>query len=292
MSDTFLGFTQTPNVVFDYFMSELTPAEFMVLSAVCRKTYGWHKKDDSISISQFIDMTKMSINTVRASLRSLIKIGVVVKTKDCDKKNAARYKINIDYRAPDFDQHTKNQYSQSQDLIPKTQDEDQDLIPSEDQDLIPQNKVLNKVLNKHTATAEGESNPKKERVPQIEKTQESSWSALSEKEPDPADEYKALWRGMLGNRLLVPTAEKDKKIFFGRTFGKQSDKHWQQIMRDVDIRQFEYICNWLKSGGHWQPIFYPSDWWRIAAEFRHKHAKKQNDKGSLESLYRHMGMAF
>jgi hypothetical protein len=37
-------------ILFDYWMPRLTDGQFKVLMAIARKTYGWHKKKDAISL--------------------------------------------------------------------------------------------------------------------------------------------------------------------------------------------------------------------------------------------------
>jgi phage replication O-like protein O len=56
----FLNFTQIPNVFFDYWMKKLSPAEFKVLMYIGRKTWGWRKNHDEISLSQMEEMTGLS----------------------------------------------------------------------------------------------------------------------------------------------------------------------------------------------------------------------------------------
>jgi phage replication O-like protein O len=46
------NYTQVPNEVIDKWMSELSGLEFKIIMFICRKTFGWHKKQDPISISQ------------------------------------------------------------------------------------------------------------------------------------------------------------------------------------------------------------------------------------------------
>lgn len=52
MNDFKPNFTQIPNIVLDEMMSELNESELKVFLYICRRTYGFHKEKDSISISQ------------------------------------------------------------------------------------------------------------------------------------------------------------------------------------------------------------------------------------------------
>lgn len=67
------GFTQIPNEIFDKYLGELTSSEFSVLMAIIRKTWGWNKTEDRISVSQLISMTSLGKNTVIRCLESLQK---------------------------------------------------------------------------------------------------------------------------------------------------------------------------------------------------------------------------
>lgn len=62
---------QVPNIILDAVMRKVSHAEFKVLMAIVRKTYGWHKKSDRISLSQFVELTSVSERKVIDSLRSL-----------------------------------------------------------------------------------------------------------------------------------------------------------------------------------------------------------------------------
>lgn len=78
------NFTQIPNVVFDHWMAILTPAEFKVLLCICRKTFGWHKEKDRISLKQIADLTGLSRQSVINNIENLIAAGLVVKFKKKD----------------------------------------------------------------------------------------------------------------------------------------------------------------------------------------------------------------
>lgn len=70
------NFTAIPNWVLDE-CNRFSPAEFMVLLVIARKTYGWHKKSDLISLSQLEEQTGLSKNTVRNSIKSLLKNEII-----------------------------------------------------------------------------------------------------------------------------------------------------------------------------------------------------------------------
>lgn len=51
--------TQVPNFVFDVLMAKCAshPARLFILLAIIRKTYGWQKHDDLLSLSQIMELT-------------------------------------------------------------------------------------------------------------------------------------------------------------------------------------------------------------------------------------------
>ena len=63
--------TKIPNAVLERLMREnLGPYENRVLKAIWRKTWGWHKDEDAISVSQIQSMTKLDRrHTVRTLKR-------------------------------------------------------------------------------------------------------------------------------------------------------------------------------------------------------------------------------
>lgn len=73
--------TQIPNEFIDKCMGELTHAQFKVLIAICRKTIGWHKQSDYISISQIVELANVSNKTVVQALKELEKMGYITTQK-------------------------------------------------------------------------------------------------------------------------------------------------------------------------------------------------------------------
>jgi len=67
------GYIPIPNSIFDKYLGELTSSEMCVLLAIIRKTWGWNKTEDRISVSQLISMTSLGKNTVIRCLESLQK---------------------------------------------------------------------------------------------------------------------------------------------------------------------------------------------------------------------------
>src|SRR6185369_13496490 len=71
------NYTQTPNELFDYWLPHLKEGELKVLLVIMRKTFGWHKTHDEISISQLSKLTGMREETVAMAAKSLQNKGVI-----------------------------------------------------------------------------------------------------------------------------------------------------------------------------------------------------------------------
>lgn len=80
-------FTRFPNSYLDH-MAELNPYEFKILALLVRKTYGWGKESDKISISQFANEAGISSQMVQKSLKALEEKGLVTKEKSYKKSQS------------------------------------------------------------------------------------------------------------------------------------------------------------------------------------------------------------
>lgn len=86
------NYTQVPNEFIDIIMSNIGGSSVKVFLAICRKTIGWHKDTDSISLTQLQEMTGISRNTLLDSINELG--GLLVIDKKEGKTN--KYTINFD----------------------------------------------------------------------------------------------------------------------------------------------------------------------------------------------------
>lgn len=68
--------TQYPNFLFDL-MPTLKEGELRLLNAIVRKTYGWQKQKDRISISQMIELTGMSKQGILDARERLINKNII-----------------------------------------------------------------------------------------------------------------------------------------------------------------------------------------------------------------------
>jgi phage replication O-like protein O len=76
------GFTKIANEIMDAFCKTRIPGEErQVLDAIFRKTYGWNKCEDHISMGQIATMTRMKRPNVARAIKSLLskKIALVIK---------------------------------------------------------------------------------------------------------------------------------------------------------------------------------------------------------------------
>jgi hypothetical protein len=103
--------TQVPDVILDQWMSELSGAEFKVVMYVARRTYGFGRDSDDISINQICrgirrrDGTRLDQGTglsrsgVKAACNSLIGKGVLLRSgnvaQDGREREESTYRLNL-----------------------------------------------------------------------------------------------------------------------------------------------------------------------------------------------------
>lgn len=73
--------TQTPNDILDIHMKGLSGSEFKVVMSILRKTLGWHKWADYISISQIMEATGLSNRQCIDCVNSLEQKGFIKTSK-------------------------------------------------------------------------------------------------------------------------------------------------------------------------------------------------------------------
>ena len=71
------NYVSVPNEFFDVWLKELNGSECNILCFLMRKTLGWNKLEDWISLSQFKANTGLSIPTLIANLRTLQDKGMI-----------------------------------------------------------------------------------------------------------------------------------------------------------------------------------------------------------------------
>jgi len=89
MGFTSLRYTQTPNEIFDYWLSRLSGAELKVLLAIVRSTLGYHQDSVTFSISDIEGMTRLSRNSIVNAAKKLEALTLVERTERRNGKEAA-----------------------------------------------------------------------------------------------------------------------------------------------------------------------------------------------------------
>lgn len=78
------NYTQVPNVLLDDMMKDMKEAELRVVLAICRQTFGWHRKSKKMSLSYLADATGMTSKGVIGGIKDGIERGIINKKKDRD----------------------------------------------------------------------------------------------------------------------------------------------------------------------------------------------------------------
>lgn len=68
------NYTQIPNVILDS-LHEMTPAEAVVVLAICRQTFGWHKRGEKLSLTKLQALTGMGRHAVLDAINAALEHG-------------------------------------------------------------------------------------------------------------------------------------------------------------------------------------------------------------------------
>ena len=72
------NYTQIPNAILDN-MPSMSMPEFCVVMAICRQTFGWHKKSEKLSVTQLREMTGLSKDAVLRALVAALEHGWITR---------------------------------------------------------------------------------------------------------------------------------------------------------------------------------------------------------------------
>ena len=89
------GYTPVPNIYIDEHLADLSGAETKLLFAILRKTAGWRKEQDEISLSQLEQMTGLDRKSVIVGLRGLLERRLIAQVKAAAGSRAASYRCVI-----------------------------------------------------------------------------------------------------------------------------------------------------------------------------------------------------
>jgi phage replication O-like protein O len=88
-------YTKIPNELWEAIARwRLSSYEYRVLLFIIRKTYGWNKKDDWISLSQFVEATQIKESHICRSISLLIKQNIITKGGN---RLSPKYGVQKDY---------------------------------------------------------------------------------------------------------------------------------------------------------------------------------------------------
>lgn len=115
------GFTPIANEILDRLVNiPLLGSEFQVLFFIIRKTYGYHKKEDRISLTQFEKGTGLSRPTVVKTLKNLMVRNMVVKIYLPDENKGYSFVKDYDKWVVKTHLLVKGKWETSKDVLTKT----------------------------------------------------------------------------------------------------------------------------------------------------------------------------
>lgn len=152
------NYTQLPNVILDEYLPLMGIAELKVVMFVARKTFGWQKEDDKISLSQMEDATGLSRQGVIDGVNAAIERGVLCRVQV---GQGFLYHLNIDENVTSQDSRLVKPVDQSSELT--SQDSRLELVKPVDQSeqklvkpVDTQKKDIKEIEIKNTTTSGGD----------------------------------------------------------------------------------------------------------------------------------------
>lgn len=141
---------QIPNSVVDELMAEMSGVELKCYLFVIRKTKGWNKDCDAISLSQFIKFTGAGKTAVVDALKNLVELGLLVKKTGV--RNTSVYAINL----------FGNQTSSENELVQKVNStsSESELVTSSESEHTKNNNINTTTKNKNNSTRTAKTNVK------------------------------------------------------------------------------------------------------------------------------------
>jgi len=92
------NYTQTPNRFIDEYMNQVSPAATKIYLTICRKTIGWHKDTEDISLSQIMKLTGLSKNTALRATDELENFDLIIVTRKGNGRRAINnYELNFEF---------------------------------------------------------------------------------------------------------------------------------------------------------------------------------------------------
>lgn len=141
---------QVPNALVDELMAEMSGIELKCYLFVVRKTKGWNKDCDAISLSQFIKFTGAGKTAVVDALKKLVDLGLL--TKKTGSRNTSVFSINL------FGKRT----SSESELVQKVNStsSESELVTSSESEHTKNNNINTTTKNKNNSTRTAKTNVK------------------------------------------------------------------------------------------------------------------------------------
>src|SRR5262249_32283622 len=98
--------TQIPDVILDHWMAELSGAEFKVLLYIARRTYGFGKASDSISLTQIAQGITRRDGAILDRGTGISRPTVVRALKVLEERGAVLRKTNLSETGREFEENT------------------------------------------------------------------------------------------------------------------------------------------------------------------------------------------
>ena len=139
-----------PNSVVDELMADMSGIELKCYLFVVRKTKGWNKEYDAISLTQFVKFTGAGKTAVVDALKNLVELGLLVKKTGV--RNTSVYAINS----------FGNQTSSESELVQKANStsSESELVTSSESEHTKNNNINTTTKNKNNNTRTAKTNVK------------------------------------------------------------------------------------------------------------------------------------
>ena len=133
-----------PNSVVDELMADMSGVELKCYLFVVRKTKGWNKECDAISLTQFVKFTGAGKTAVVDALKNLVDLGLLVKKTGV--RNTSVYAINS----------FGNQTSSESELVQKANStsSESELVTSSESEHTKNNNINTTTKNNNTSSSE------------------------------------------------------------------------------------------------------------------------------------------
>jgi uncharacterized protein (DUF2132 family) len=86
---------QVPNFLVDKLLPHLSGPQAKILMVLCRKTFGWHKREDVISFGQFRDEAGVSRSSAIEALKLFVEAGLVLRVSK-GRTDMSAWSFNLD----------------------------------------------------------------------------------------------------------------------------------------------------------------------------------------------------